>query len=46
MSVAISSICVDHRRTALHVASWGGHRDVVETLLQAGADLSLVDTDG
>ena len=46
VSVAISSICVDHRWTALHKASRDGHRDVVETLLQAGADHSLVDTLG
>ena len=29
-------------RTALRAASWGGHEDVVELLLQNGADVNKV----
>lgn len=33
-------------RSALHQAAYAGHRDVVEALLEAGADAAAVDTQG
>ena len=34
------------RWTALHIASHGGHADVVRVLVDAGADVDKMDTDG
>jgi ankyrin repeat protein len=35
-----------NRTTALHMASAAGHRDVVEVLIEAGANVSAQDSDG
>ncbi|RWS25067.1 Ankyrin repeat domain-containing protein 50-like protein [Leptotrombidium deliense] len=34
------------KRTALHVASWQGHRNTVKTLLECGADVNACDGEG
>jgi ankyrin repeat protein len=36
----------DARRTPLHRAAEGGHGDVVEALLKAGADVNATDLQG
>ena len=43
---AINEKDVGLEQTALHVAAYNGHRDVVEILLKAGADVKSMDKDG
>ena len=37
------NIRIHHGLTALHEASWGGHSDAVEVLVEAGADVEAID---
>ena len=31
--------CIQYNQTPLHLAAWGGHVDVAETLIQNGAEI-------
>lgn len=39
-------ICDELGRTPLHLAAWGGYREIIERLIEAGADVNARDADG
>ena len=43
VKVTVSQFCLQNRQTALHLAAWRGHTNVVETLIQYGADITVED---